>query len=75
MEWLLEVSVVGLSINIFLIATAWYARVIIQPSFPEWWERHICAPCPEEAAIKAYVSSRRFQTAISPDQLHDRFLV
>ena len=54
MEYLFKAAVLWLSLDIFLVATAWYTAVTIKPNRREWWERHICAPYPSEIAINQY---------------------
>ena len=41
MDWLLKFTVIWLSLDILIIATAWYAVNILKPRFPRWWKRVI----------------------------------
>jgi hypothetical protein len=39
MNWLLKLGVVYLGIDVFTIATAWYAATVIKARWPDWWKR------------------------------------
>lgn len=41
MSWLLQLTIIWLSIDILVIATGWYAMTTIKPYFPDWWKRTI----------------------------------
>jgi len=47
MSWLLQLIVIGLSIEILIMATGWYAVTTIKPYFPNWWKRTIADVEPE----------------------------
>jgi hypothetical protein len=44
MEWLLSVII----FFYILIKTVWYISCLVQRRLPDWWERHIAAPYPED---------------------------
>jgi hypothetical protein len=39
MEWFLKFIVIWFSIDVVIIATAWYAVSVIKPHFPNWWRQ------------------------------------
>ncbi len=41
MAWWLQLSLLWLSIDIVIIATAWYGITTLKPHFPNWWKRVI----------------------------------
>ena len=41
MAWLLNFSLIWLSIDVIIIATAWYLVTVIRPRYPNWWRRVI----------------------------------
>lgn len=41
LDWLLDFSVVWLSIDIIIMATGWYLATTIKPRYPNWWKRVI----------------------------------
>jgi hypothetical protein len=41
MDWLLKLIVIWLSIDIVMIASAWYVASVIRPLAPDWWKKHI----------------------------------
>jgi hypothetical protein len=47
MEWLLRLVVLWLSLDIVLVATAWYAITTIKPRWPNWWEQAVVGVEPE----------------------------
>ena len=47
MDWLLKFIVIWLSLDILIIATAWYGLTTIQPLCPNWWRRVIADDYPE----------------------------
>jgi hypothetical protein len=47
MEWFLKLVVIWVSIDVVIIATAWYIVSVIKPHFPNWWRQTIVAEEPE----------------------------
>jgi hypothetical protein len=41
MQWFIYLLVIWLSFDIVIVATAWYASVVIAPRYPTWWKRVI----------------------------------
>ncbi len=39
MDLLLDLAIIWLSTSIFLMATGWYLAIVIQPRYPNWWQR------------------------------------
>ena len=39
MEWIVKLAVIWLSLDILIIATAWYASTVIRPYFSNWWRQ------------------------------------
>ncbi|MFN8453511.1 MAG: hypothetical protein U0401_02390 [Anaerolineae bacterium] len=39
MNWLLQIITIWISLDIVLVATAWYAVKTIKPLFPNWWKQ------------------------------------
>jgi hypothetical protein len=39
MHWLLDVAILWFSLSVVVIATGWYAAVVIPVFWPEWWRR------------------------------------
>lgn len=47
MNWLLNILIVWISIDIVVIATGWYILEVIMVQFPNWSRRVICDDGPE----------------------------
>jgi hypothetical protein len=41
MDWIFKLIVLWLSFDIVMVSTSWYIKSIIEPRWPEWWERAI----------------------------------
>lgn len=41
MNFLLNIAIILLSINILIVATAWYAKTVIKPNFPGVWRHFV----------------------------------
>jgi len=46
--WLFKFAVFWAAIDLFMIATGWYAVTVIKPKFPDWWKRTIVDMVPAE---------------------------
>lgn len=46
--WLFRFAVLWAAIDLFIIATGWYAVTVIKPKFPDWWKRTIVDVVPAE---------------------------
>ena len=52
MHWLLDFVVVWLGMSILIIATGWYATVLIKPRYPIWWRRVVVDVEPDSRIIR-----------------------
>ena len=41
LEWLLNFSIMWISVDIVIFATVWYLATTIKPRYPNWWKRII----------------------------------
>jgi hypothetical protein len=39
MHWLLDLIILWFGLSIVLVATGWYAAVVVPLFWPEWWRR------------------------------------
>jgi hypothetical protein len=51
MDWLLKTVVVWLSVDVIIIASAWYGTTTIKPLYPTWWKRVIVDDAPGDWII------------------------
>jgi len=51
MDWLLKFVVLWLSIDVVIIATAWYAATLIKPQWPNWWRRVVVDEDPTNRVV------------------------
>lgn len=56
MNWLLKLGVIYLSLDVVIIATAWYAATIIKERWPDWWQRVVVDDEPGQPD-KSYLDS------------------
>lgn len=49
MNWWVKLGVIYLSLDVFIIATAWYAATVIKERWPGWWKRVVVDDEPGQA--------------------------
>ena len=55
MDWLLKFMAIWLSLDILIVATAWYGIATIKPLYPNWWRRVIADDDPEFFGTQKYI--------------------
>jgi len=64
MNWIMQLAVLWLSLDIVIIATCWFVYTEVRPRCPQWWQQHIAddePACLRERSIRVSmpVDSRR----------------
>ncbi|HMQ54915.1 MAG TPA: hypothetical protein PKE64_22325 [Anaerolineae bacterium] len=56
MDWMIKLAVLWICFDIVVVSTSWYIKNIIEPRWPEWWERAIVGvePCFEEVRYRQF---------------------